>query len=418
MKFLFPIICFAYATLFYVFFHFDSTFIGGFFPNTLFNAWIFIILALLFLLFFSDISKHLHISKVNNGIIKKKKDKEYYKQYFKEIFLNYSHYLSYIFFYIGVFVVVKFIPWVYFSYCLFAANIFVVLFFLIFKNLSFSLDFLRINQLIFSLIYLWSYIYILFTGDNFFSFIDFVNSFIIILSFLFILNVSPSLKQDSFFIWNFYAYVYGFIMFYLSFIFEDRYIYLTVTNIFLSVWIISLSQYIPEEKTDTKSLRLFGVVLGYIGCLIGIVYLLQFSYNNIFIYFALIIWIVSNFLFHKLYQNYISYFFSIVTFSALLFVPSFWNIDWAYNFIFVLFFSYFLVWISFLFSEFYTQDSFFLHLVSYIYNFAWISLFFMFFWPSFLQVAMLMFIEFLYFFISYYKLSPQRYLLKTSKSLE
>lgn len=418
MKYLFPLICFSYALLFYGFFHFDSSFIWGFFPNTIYNSWIFIIFAALFLLFFSDISKSFNLNKNTNSAIQIKKDKEYYKQYFKEIFLNYSHYLSYIFFYVWVFVVAKFLPWVYFSYCLFAANIFVVLFFLSFRNLSFSLDFLRINQLIFSLIYVWSYIYILFTGNNFFSFIDFVNSFIIIASFVFILKSIPSLKKDSFFISNFYAYVYGFIMFYLSFIFKDTYIFLTVSNIFLSLWLISLSQYVPEEKADTKSLRLFWIVLWYIWCLAGILYLLKFWNNNIFIYLALIVWIVSNFLFHKLYQNYISYLVSIVTFSVLLFIPSFWNIDWAYNFIFVLFLSYFIVWVSFFFSEFYSHDNFFLHFVSYIYNFAWIILFFMFYGPNFLEVAMLMFVEFLYFFASYYKLSPQKYLLKTSKNLE
>jgi len=416
MKYLFPLICLAYASIFFAFSYFWGNFTASIFPGMVYNSIIFILFAVTFLIFFSDIWKTI-FKKWEDTQVKKKKDKEYYKQYLKSIILNYSHYLSYIFFYLWVFIVTSFLPWIYFSYCFLAANIFVILFFLSFKHLSFAFDFLRINQIIFSLIYVWSYVYILFTWNNFFWFIDFVNSFIIILSFLFILKLLPVLKKDNFFILNFYTYVYAFIMFYVSFIFENTYIFLTVSNIFLSLWIISLSQYLSNDKINTRSMRLFWVILWYIGCVAWTLYLTKFWYN-IFIYVALIVGIISNFLFHIRYQNYVSYLFSIVIFSVLLFVPSFWNIDGVYNFIFVLFLSYFLVWISFFYSEFHSYDSYFLHFLSYIYNAAWITLFFVFYSPNFIQVALLMFVEFLYFFLSYYKLSYQSGLLKTQKNLE
>lgn len=415
MRYLFPLICLGYASIFWVFYYFFQIPLNSLFPSILFSIFLFIFFAVFFLFSFSDYSHKLFAE--TSIQIFEKRDAWYYKKLFKTVLIQYSHYISYVFFYIWAYIVTQFFPWSYFSYSLLGINIFVILFFLSFKKLSFALDFLRINQIIFSLIYVWSYIYILFSGNNFFGFIDFVNSFIIILSFLLILKVSPVLVWDKFFIANFYLYIYFFIMFYLSFMFESNYMFFTITNIGLSVIFLYLSESSYLDILHTPSVRASALLLWYLGIWVGLFYLM-FHEQNMFIYMMIIIWTISNFLFHKKYQNYISFFCAIVAFSLLLFIPSFWNINGAYNYIFIFFLSYFLILYTYFFENMHSYDSFFIHCMSYIYNFIGIGFFLVFYSPSHLQIAILMFFEFLYFFCSYYKLTEQKHLLKSTESLE
>lgn len=413
MKILFPLICFAYAWIFYVFFQWwGGMIIHSIFPSLLYNTLFFILIALYFLFSFSNLRSNIFSSEKPKNI-SPPKNLSYYKEIFKDTFLSYSHYLSYIFFYLWVFIVVKFLPWIFFSYCLLFANIFVLLFFILFRNSRFSLDFLRVNQIIFSCIYIGSYVYILISGNNFFSFIDFLNSFLIIFSFLLCLKVCPPLARDSFFVWNFYLYLYSFVIFYTSYFFENKLVFLSVVNIVLSILVVTLAQIFQHLSLDRRKIRGIWIILGYIWAIIWAFYLIYYS-ESIVIYISLIIVLIHNFLFHQQYQNYVSYLLSVCLFSLLLFMPSFWNINGMYNFIFIFFFSYFLILFTYFFWNIHEYDSYFLHFLSYIYNFFGIIFFFVFYSPGLLEIALLMFLEFLYFFWSYHKLSREKVSLKNN----
>jgi hypothetical protein len=336
-----------------------------------------------------------------------KKPKKNYKKIAKELFVSYSHYLSYFFFYISIFLLSKYSATIHFWYCILLANIFVFIFFHFFRNMHFSKDFLRINQIIFSFIYLVSYAVIFFTNDNFFEPIDFFNSILIIGSFFMSVHFDKNLRSDTFFIANFFLYVYGVIIFYLSFLFTDIPFFESIIHIMLSIIIIWYSRYATVPTLYKVTLRAFWVVLWYIWMLVWLYYLIYIWLQSI-VYFFIALACISNFLFHKAYQNYISLFFSIITFSFLLFIPSFWNIDWLYNYIFILFFSYFLIFYTYFFKQKFIFENYFIHFLSYIYNFIWILFFLLFYSPSILQLAILMFIEFIYLFMSYYKLTVNK----------
>ena len=406
MWILLSFISFLYAFLFYVLFSsiWSKSFAEAwFFPSLLFPFFLFIIIWVFFLIIFSKYSPFFLENK-KNRVIKPKKD---FKKIGKELFFSYSHYLSYFFFYLSIFLLSKYSTTIHFWYCILLANIFVFWFFHFFRNLHFSKAFLRINQIIFSLIYLVSYAVIFFTKNNFFLPIDFFNSILIIVSFFISVHYDKDLRSDNFFIVNFFLYVYGVIIFYLNFLFTDIPFFITIIHIILSIIIIWYSRYGNVPSSYKVTLRAFWVVLWYIWMFVWLYYLIYMWLNSI-VYFFIALACISNFLFHKTYQNYISLFFSIVWFSFLLFIPSFWNINWLYNYIFILFFSYFLIFYTYFFEQKFEIENYFIHFLSYIYNFVWIIFFLIFYSPSILQVALLMFIEFIYLFTSYYKLTVQK----------
>lgn len=368
------------------------------FPSSFFSSILFFVLGIFFLFWFS---------KYSIGLLEKKEKKmqefvqKDYKKILKHSFLSYSHYLSYISFYIWVFLLSKFVPGLHFSYCLFVANIFVLCFFYFFWNLRFSADFLRINQIIFSLVYVVSYIYIFVTWNNFFILIDFINSFLVLASFGISFYFDKQLKNDKHFVLHFLFYSYVFIVFYLSFLVSDKLLFVSIINIILWSIIINVVSHVPISNTHKILSRFFGLVLLYLWSLLW-AYVLVFYGLSFYLYFFLTLSIIMNFLFHTQFQNYICFLLAIFLFSLLLFVPSFGNITGSYNYVFVLFFSYFLILAPQFFGVKYKSDKYFIHFVSYIYNCIWILLFLIFYWPTIVQVALLMFVEFIYFFASYY----------------
>lgn len=399
MSILLFVICFVYAGIFYVLWGEEGLSASSFFPSTIYNSILYLAIWGMFAYFFSSYWVRLSSEKISE-----KKDLEYYKSRTRDLLVEYGHYISYVFFYIWVFIVASILPWVYFSYCLFFTNIFVLLFFAAFRHTEFSFDFLRVNQIIFSMIYIYSYVYIMITGNNFFGFIDFINSFLLIWSFFWSMYLSHALRKDSLFIWNVYLYLYVFILFYSSFLFENNYVFLSIVNIAIAYIAIWLAQKTEKNQLDPKKIRAFGLLSWYIWSLVWAYSLIVF-WENIWIYTALIFSVILNFVFHGKYQNYISLFFSLFIFSILLFVPSFWNISGAYNFIFILFYSYFLVASTYFFQKKYAQDYYFIHWISYIYNIWAVVFFIVYYSPSFLQLALLMFLEFFFMFLSYYRLT-------------
>jgi hypothetical protein len=403
MRVLLFLICLIFAFILFLFFITGKNVSGAALSSPLYSSMFFFLIWLYFIFVFSRYSFNSP-SKEQEWPLK---DVSYYKWIIKEKFLEYSHFVSYIFFYLWVYLLSLVFPWLHFGYFIFFANIFVFLFYYLFQKNDFSSDFLRINQIIFSCIYSISYILILFGQENFFQFIDFINSFLIISSFVLSLHLSKNLKGDAFFIGNFLLYSYLCILFYTSYILKDKYLFLSWVNVWLGSAMICLANAKLTHLISSKLIRGIWVLLTYIGSFVAALSII-YAGQSLLVSLILILSICLNFTFHLKYQNYISFAVSILSFSLLLFTPSFGNIDGVYNFVFILFFSYFLLFSTYFFQKKYTHDYVFVHGMSYIYNIWWISFFFIYYSPSLRQITLLMFVEFFYFFLSYYKLSKQQ----------
>ena len=111
-------------------------------------------------------------------------NKDIFKKWLSLFFKKYLYYIGFIFFYFWVYFIFESMEIGDFWHFIFFVNLLIGVLFFIIKKLFIFRDFIKINTILFSFYYIFSYIYFFFTGDEVFSWIDFLNSFLVLLFFI------------------------------------------------------------------------------------------------------------------------------------------------------------------------------------------------------------------------------------------
>ena len=331
-----------------------------------------------------------------------------------QIFLrDYLYYIWFFLFYSAVYLIFKNFDITNFGFFVLFVNIVILSLFLITNKFFIFKDFIKINTILFSLAYIWSYIYIFFTGNNFFSFIDLLNS-VFILTF-FVLSISGDkyiLRNSDSDKWLLiYLFVYGFLFvsFYLHYFIGSISFIFSLTSFLFFLLIFSLALKVSFFQNNRRLLKYLGLLFLYVSSIFAIIFTFK-NGMNIFIFLIIAYAVVFNLDVHKRFQNYVS--------LSFAFLGSFFLV-------YFLFFRYFYVGVYkdftllFLFLSLafgviiYTYvkplknipDYYFLHTFSYFINIFWTISFFILADANILNLWIILLLESIFIFMSYYKLN-------------
>lgn len=444
MRYLFLIISFLYSFIFYLFYLYSNwkdfyffrfinndninhysirdpiiyfvdfknhPYIQSIFWNLLIETIIFLILWIVFFLYFSWTS----IESKNQVFIDNMK--KYLNLDFKSIFIkilkNFSYYIGFILFYISLYILSLWIN-VQFSIFILFINLLIIILYFIFKNNILFKNFLRINSTIFSFIYILFYLYIFITKNNFFSFIELFNSILIIFSFLTLIVLNKKSTDfnnyDNVIIINFLIYLFFVFLFYTNFYilnWEMLFSFIIHSSIFWIVLFEFLSRYKYFASYEVI-IKYIWIIFSYLWIFFSYVYLLKnFS---ILIFLLLILYVFYNYYIHLRYTNYVSFFLSVFSLYFVIFYSLFNFFSISYKsftfFVISVAFSYFLILFTYVKKIKLIFDIYFLHFFSYFINIVsvFIFVFANFDKLNFIYVWFLLFLESIYFFLSYNKL--------------
>lgn len=289
--------------------------------NLLIESWFFFIIWIIFLIIFTS-------------FLNKKKDvlyNPYVFNFFKNNFNKILYYVGFILFYSSLYIILKDLSFK-FSYIIFIINILILSSFYITKKFFILSDLLKINTIIFSSIYIFLYLNIFITKFNSFIFIDFLNSLLIFTSFFITLYSDKFLlkkKSDSWFLIHLFVYIFFFLIFYFSKIFENIYLLISIFGFILNFYIFHFLKKIEFFKNSLTTLKIIGIFISYLSIISGIIYLYNYSFNY-FIVSILLYLSFFNFKIHKSYENYISFSFFLAGFYFLIFYFYF-NFEYRIN---------------------------------------------------------------------------------------
>jgi len=417
--------------------------------NLFIDSILFLILAIFLFFYFSSFNikkekKQELLEEYNNeelNYIKENKEKRNIlkKINFKNIITSYIYYIWFILFYISIYLILKSFWITDFSYIIFFLNFIIIIFFIISHKAEIFKDFIRINTILFSLYYIFLYLYIFITGINSLILIDFINTLFLFSFFIttFYFNYKEIKIKKEVYLKNtdnslvLYFFIYSFIVFslYFKMILIDYFnltdinysLIFVYTSIFLNILIYYILQKIVFFRSSRYTLRALSFLFSYISIIFSIIYFIKnideillsdFTsiFNTFSLIFILLYWIIFNFEIHKKFQNYISLFFSVFSFvfllNFLLYKNIFllwWNIV---NLWLILNFSisYFIVIFTYLYRQNYSFDYFFLHICAYFVNILWIS-YYLYFWNiDILNIWIILLLDSILIFLSYFKL--------------
>lgn len=388
----------------------DILVVQSFFWDLRLEALFFLMVGIFFFFYFSNSDAPIKKQTQKHSVI----NKENISYVFKKI----SYFIGFILFYTSLYFITKWLWFEDFSGLILLFHILILVFFFVSKYSKISLDFLRVNSILFSLTYIFSYCYIFITHQNTFWFIDGINSFFIVVTFLILLYFDKKISQKKIFdiglITHLSVYLFFVFLFYLYFFFVDQNIFywtVFICTLFGFLWF----EVLPKIKLFSHQvvlLRYIWILFSYIWILLWILFLL--FEKSILIFFLLLLQALYHFFIHQKYSNIISYGISLLLGSFVLFYSIFvffsielWNI---YVLLFWAFLSFFLVWISYFLSYKTPFDIYVLHIFAHIINIVFVSLCVYFFHKNFdvLYIWLLLWAESLYFFTSYYKLQVKK----------
>jgi len=411
MRFILAILCFIFSGIFYFFSSFFSeNTIKSFSWNLTFETLFFLILGIFFFFYFGTWKKTLYDNE-------EKQKKSYINwnsiwKITKKFFKKYLYYFGFLFFYTAIYFIFFSFEWGTFSYFIFALNIIVLSLFFITNRLFILKDFLKVNTVVFSFIYIIFFIYIFLTKNNFFITIDFINSLWIILLFIIFLwskNFQKKHKENdpmliSYF--SFYSLIFG--TFYIDYILKSPLLSISIFSFFLGIILFYLPQISKFFLWSKKYLRTIGILFLYISSFYSIIYIFQ-EWVQSFLLFSLIIGIFFHMRVHFLYQNYISLIFGFLNFFFLFsyFFFTYFYIWEQKDMLFLI--NYMILAFSFIFYTYintakYLYDTYFIHIFSYIVNVFWVVGFFVFSEIHIFNLWIIMLLESIFVFLSYYKL--------------
>jgi hypothetical protein len=377
------------------FYHFNS-----FFDLKILSI-IFFIIWILGFIYFSDLWKLK---------LKKKIEFDYKKipLYFIKFFKNYIYYIWIIFFYSAIYFILKDFYFFKFNLLIFVLNLLIIILFFLKNKFFIFKDFIKINTIIFSLFYIWLYWYYSYLWLSKFGILDLFNQVFLIFFFLLtIYNDKILLKKefaDSNLIFYFFIYIFFFIYFYFKW-FSNSFKMVSYIWFSLSIFLYYFLVKIKFFSKNIFTLKYLSVIFIYISTLSSIFYMIRYEIS-IPILGIIIYSFLFNFIIHDKYQNYISLFFSILSLAFTIYYIYFRFFSDKNLVIFVilsLIFSFFIVFFTYFYKIKYYLDYYFLHVFAYIIN-IW-SLFYFFFKTSFdfFTFWVILLIESIFIFLSYYK---------------
>lgn len=395
----------------------ETLVLQSFFWNLLYEIIFFFLVAISLFIFFSKVENE----SPSWPKIKEKKEK---KLDFWSIFSyvniiiilkKSSYYLWFFFFYLSLFLISEGLEIFNFSFFILFLNIIIFIFFFLSKHSEFSQKFLKINSICFSLFYLINYVFIIITWENTFDTIDFINGILILWIFPILLYYDKILHKRSYLdfalLSHYSIYIFWFIVFYLSqlTVWENLVFWITLVLALLwAVWFEVLPKISLFQK-NLVHLRYIGIIFTYLWIFFWIIYFFHwFSYILLFI----LIWqVVYNFFIHKNYTNYISFVFSLFTLYYLIFIIIFHFEIFSFASsgfsLFLLFLSFIWIGITYGISFQHTLDKYIIHIFSHLINIlgVWVFLYVNSF--AILYIWLILLLESMYFFLSYYKLNSK-----------
>lgn len=330
-------------------------------------------------------------------------------------FKKYLYYAGFIFFYLSIYIILHQF-WVSFSYCIFIISIIIFWLFFAASNFYIFRDFIKVNTILFSIYYIADYILNFSLGQVTFIEIDFINSFLVLVFFvLTIYSDNFLLKKphsDTPLVVYFFVYLFLFVSFYSYIVFWSVHFTFAVLWFLFSVFCYYIAPDFILFKNATIALRYLSLFFSYISILSSVSYHLLKSFHLVIIV-LLLTWAYFNFDIHKKYSNFVSLWFSFLAFWWAVFsiffefvFPSFINPQT------ILVLSFIFAILAILFPIFSKSkeimEHYFFHIFSYLINFFWVCAFFYFNWFDILAFWVILFIESIFVFFSYYKINSLR----------
>lgn len=419
MKYLLLINSLAFSSIFF-FFHnlskknnlnFNEL---SFFSDLRIEVIIFLLIWIFFFVSFLNVS----LFKAENNE-KKKSLKDfsikYISKFFVVFFKNYIYYIWFLSFYLSFYFIFKNSSYFSFEILIFIiSSIILLLFFLTNKFLLFR-DFIKINTILFSLYYIVLYILGFISATQDFTLLDSINQlFILVFFVLSIYNYKTVLKKessDSPLISYLFVYIYCLIAFYTKDLLWNNFIVISFAWFLLSVFIYFFLLKTKFFNKNKNTLKYLSIIFLYISIISSSIYLVSngpmYSLLLIMIY-----WLFFNFYIHKNYQNYISFFFSIYS-SIFIIYYIFFNFFYIWenkaNIFIILSYliSFSLIFFSYLYKTKYISDYFFIYICTYLINIVTVIYFFYITSFDFFNFWVILFLESLIFFLSYFKLKKE-----------
>ena len=339
------------------------------------------------------------------------------------VFLKkYLYYIGFILFYFSIFIILKSVWISDFSYFILILNIIIWILFFLTNKAELFRDFIKINTILFSLYYIFLYLYLLFFREQSVVFIDTLNT-LFILSFFVITIYSDSkiLKRDNSdnaIVLYFFLYTFIVSSYYIKWFFSNQWKDFLQVIVFISclfnVIIYFFLQKLHFLENSKYLLRALSIFFSYIWVLFWIPILLMsttwLALSNIAIFAILIYSLVFNYIIHQKFQNYISFFFSLFTAFFLLYFSVFQIsllnemnfIKWEIIVTFFLSFS--LVSVTYIYNMKYIYDYTFLHFCAYLVSILWIIYYFYYADFAILDLWIVLLLWSVLVFLSYFKL--------------
>lgn len=387
----------------------DTIVIQSIFWNLIYEVILFFIIGLFLFFYFTSFKKEEKIQPTEHVEVKTHSNITKILQYF-------SYYIGFILFYLSVYLISSSFDFITFSTFIFIINILIYLLFFASKFSKISKDFLRINSILFSLFYIINYVYIIIIDQNYFVFIDFINTFLILLIFPTLLYHDKKIaKKDNFdyaTLVHFSVYVLSVFLFYFYFyvLHQNLIFWMSfIATLFGIIWFEILPKVHFLHK-DKIILRYIGIIMSYLGIIFWIIYL-SFSFS-IIILAILLLQIFYHFYIHKKYTNYISLFLWVFLFYYVIYYIVLYYEILDFKSIFFLVLGLILSFISVIFTYIFKAkillDYYIIHLFAHIVNIVSIINFLIFNKVEILHIWVLLLLESIYFFLSYNKLNPQK----------
>jgi hypothetical protein len=240
------------------------------------------------------------------------------------------------------------------------------------------------------------------------SIIDIINTILIILSFFILIDYkNKSGENDSVIIEYFFIYLFFFIFYYsYSILISGGFIYyLASVSILYGIILYEWMTQIPVFEPNKIVLRFLWVIFSYIWIIVWIVSC--FLNFNLSLVLIVLIWLAFNYLVHHRLNNFLSLLFTVIWISLLYlnFVNNFfkfWSIEY-FSFLFI--FSLISVIITYFIKFKHQIDYYTIHITSYFINIFAVILFFVYNDFTLLNIWFILFLDSLYFLMSYFKLN-------------
>ena len=327
-------------------------------------------------------------------------------------FKKYLYYIGFFLFYFSIYLILSEL-WVNFSYFVFIVSFFIFCLFFLANKFHLFRDFIKVNTILFSLVYIFFYVYNFLLGTVSFIEIDFINSFLILIFFVLTIYSDTFLLKKPFsdesLTLYFFTYLFLFVSFYFYIVLGD------ITFVFSLLWLLfSLFCFygVPKLelfKNSVIPLRYFSLIFSYIGIVFCLIYLQSHEIRLIML-LILLFSAFFNFEVHRKFNNFVSLSFSFLAFWFFVFLLYFHYLGSVLGAdIPLLGYTFFLSLLSIFTPIFYDSrdiiEHYFYHTYSYILNIVGVVYFFVFNWFDIFTFWIILFIESGFVFFSYYKIN-------------